>query len=84
MNFVKLIHLALAGAFADKYEYGTISNGTKARRNVRTGEVEFELWKPGEQGHADGYWHIVGSGWETTFVVDTSVNKSIIRTVVSN
>lgn len=84
MNFVKLIHLTMGSAVADRYEYGTIGTGLKARRSIRTGKVEFELWKPGEQGHADGYWHIVGSGWETTFVVDTSVNKSIIVTVVSN
>lgn len=32
------------------YEYGVLYGG-RARRVVRTGEVQFVLWKAGEQGH---------------------------------
>ena len=55
-----------------EWEHGTISNGSKARRHTKTGEVQFLLWKAGEQGHKDGFWHKVGSGWEETFKKEES------------
>ena len=39
-----------------------------ARRNVFTGEVQFVLWKAGEQGHTKDYYHRVGNGWEKEFI----------------
>lgn len=51
------------------YEYGHVSD-TPARRNRTTGEVQFVLWKAGEQGHQQDYWHKFGDGWEKQFVPD--------------
>lgn len=50
------------------YEYGYIRSGTRVRRNVKTGVVEFVLWKAGEMGHTEDCWHTVGAGWAQTFV----------------
>lgn len=47
---------------ADRYDYGLTENGLPARQHKKTGVIEFMLWKPGEQGHKDGYWHKVGDG----------------------
>lgn len=46
------------------YEYGTLGNGLRARRHRRSGLVEFVLWKAGEQGHEEDYWHRAGDGHE--------------------
>lgn len=37
------------------------------RLNVKTGRVEFVLWKAGQQGHNTDYWHEMGIGWEQFF-----------------
>lgn len=49
------------------YEYGFVGD-TPARRNRKTGEVQFVLWKAGEQGHKEDFWHKFGNGWEKQFV----------------
>lgn len=52
----------------DKFEYGTAGmNKTQARRNIKTGVVEFVLWKAGEQGHKEDYWHPFDKTWFSTF-----------------
>lgn len=38
------------------YIYGRVE-GRVARKNRKTGAVQFVLWKAGEQGHAEDYWH---------------------------
>jgi hypothetical protein len=38
------------------WEHGDC-NGRRARRNRLTHEVEFVLWKAGEQGHAEDFWY---------------------------
>ncbi len=53
------------------YEYGHVGD-TPARRNRMTGEVQFVLWKAGEQGHQQDYWHKFGDGWEKRFAPDLS------------
>lgn len=58
-----------------KHVYGVILNKddtvrNKARINRKTGDVEFMLWKAGEQGHTEDFWHRMGSGWETMFQPD--------------
>ncbi len=40
----------------------------KVRLNTKTGRVEFVLWRAGEQGHAEDFWHPMGPGWEEHFV----------------
>ena len=56
----------------EQWEYGHINygQGSRSRRHLKSGKVELLLWKPGEQGHPNGYWHIVGDGWAETFVAD--------------
>lgn len=53
-----------AGAMVSKrchsplYEYGKDSRDDKPlRRNRVNGEVQFILWKEGEQGHQKDYWY---------------------------
>lgn len=38
-----------------------------ARRDRITGEVQFVLWKAGEQGHQQDYWHRFDSYWWDQF-----------------
>lgn len=38
------------------------------RLNTRTGRVEFVLWRAGQQGHTEDYWHEMGCGWELHFI----------------
>jgi len=58
------------------FEYGTIRNGAKARRNSVTGVVEMLLWKAGEQGYEKDFYHKVGDGWDKTF--------STVREILNN
>ena len=53
-----------------EYEYGYVKQ-TRARRNRFTGEVQFVLWKAGEQGHNEDYWHKFDSSWWPLFIRDT-------------
>lgn len=51
------------------FTHGTIPGESgKYRLNKKTGDVEFELWAAGEQGHKAPYWHRMGSGWSSLFV----------------
>jgi hypothetical protein len=45
-----------------QWEYGTCRD-MPARRHCRTGEVQFVMWKAGEQGHAKDYWHQFHPYW---------------------
>lgn len=49
-----------------QYKYGWLYvNGCKrsrARFNRKTGDTEFVLWKPYEQGHSKNYWYRCGIG----------------------
>jgi hypothetical protein len=53
--------------------YGHIINLDGSYRNAarlnQSGRAEFVLWKAGEQGRKEDYWHQMGSGWEKQFVV---------------
>lgn len=50
-----------------KYTYGKVvkpdGDFTHARRNNFTGEVQFILWRAGEQGHEKDYWHQFDKYW---------------------
>lgn len=67
-----------------KYIYGrvemTIDNRLHVRENVRlntsTGRVEFVLWKAGQQGHTEDYWHVMGEGWEKGFTAYGAEGRS--------
>ena len=49
-----------------QYEYGQIK-GQVSRRHIKTGEVQFILWKAGEQGHDDDHWHRYDHSWWPQF-----------------
>lgn len=51
----------------NKWEYGTC-NGRNARRNKKTGAVQFVLWEAGEAGHTVDYWHNFDSSWWSSFI----------------
>ena len=48
------------------WEYG-VCRGRRARRCKRTGEVQFILWKAGEQDHREDFWHPFNSYWWNEF-----------------
>jgi hypothetical protein len=50
----------------DPWVYGEC-NGRVARRHRRKGIVQVILWKPGEQGFADNFWHAMDSSWWAQF-----------------
>lgn len=52
------------------WEYG-ICHDRIARRHKTTGDVQFVLWKAGEQGHIEDYWVNFGHGWGDLFVKDS-------------
>ena len=53
-----------------KYTYGTIKDRTGVvRLNHKTGDIEFVLWKAGEQGHKFDCWHRMGDGWKQGFII---------------
>jgi hypothetical protein len=71
-----LIRMKLRKINKDQWEMGSVK-GTVARRNRLTGECQFVLWKAGEQGHAQDFWHKFGPGWDMSFVSDS--NKAITQ-----
>jgi hypothetical protein len=44
-----------------------VSRPVPARKHRIRGNVQFVLWKAGEQGHAEDYWHDFNSYWWPTF-----------------
>jgi hypothetical protein len=47
--------------------YG-ICNGSIARKHRKKGNVQMILWKAGEQGHKEDYWHDFDSSWWPQFI----------------
>ena len=56
----------LYGVSISVWEYGTCS-GRNARRNKITKNVQFVLWKAGEQGHKKDFWHNFDPSWYELF-----------------
>lgn len=48
--------------------YGTCNN-RPARKHRKKGNVQFVLWKAGEQGHKEDFWINFGAGHEVNFKV---------------
>lgn len=48
------------------WEYGQLNNRF-ARRHKRKRNVQFILWKAGEQGHQKDYWHNFDPSWWSSF-----------------
>lgn len=58
----------------DNFEYGTLNN-KKARRHTVNKNVQFVLWKKGEQGHTEDYWINSDSSWWSGFIKDSDDAK---------
>jgi hypothetical protein len=56
-------------AVNNAWVYGYVK-GTRARLNTITNQCQFVLWKAGEQGHTEDFWHNMGDGWVKHFVAD--------------
>lgn len=52
-----------------EWEYGVAGpdGGRPARRHTKLGNVQFVLWKAGEQAHTVDYWHNFDPYWWPTF-----------------
>jgi hypothetical protein len=57
------------------YEHG-MCIGRPARRRRKTGEVQFVLWKAGQQGHTNDYWHRFDESWWPCFVAKAEGEKA--------
>jgi cysteinyl-tRNA synthetase len=57
-----------------QYTFGSIGD-TPARKNNKTGEVQFVLWKAGEQGHKEDYWIRFDSSWWSQFKPEINDEK---------
>jgi hypothetical protein len=60
-----------------RYIYGRVEREDGAyrsnvRMDTRSGRVQFILWRAGEQGHSEDYWHDMGSGWERYFIKEAA------------
>ena len=52
-----------------EWEYGLAGSDLKtARRHRKNGNVQFLIWKPGEQGWPNGKWVNFDSSWWKTFI----------------
>lgn len=49
-----------------QWVYGTCNN-RPARKHRKNGNVQFVLWKAGEHGHKEDFWHNFGDGHEVNF-----------------
>lgn len=56
----------------DVWEYG-ICHNLIARRHKKKGNVQMILWKAGQQGHKEDYWHNFDRSWWNQFIPN---NKS--------
>jgi hypothetical protein len=55
----------LKNFFRPEWEYGTCKG--KIARRGKEGNVQFVMWKAGEQGHTEDYWVDYSSYWWTAF-----------------
>lgn len=52
----------------EKWEYGVCGHDERpARRHKKNGNVQFVLWRGGEQGYEKDHWHDFDRSWWTTF-----------------
>lgn len=58
--------LNLFGVSFSVWEYGTCSS-RNARRHKILKNVQFVLWKAGEQGHKRDFWHNFDTSWYELF-----------------
>lgn len=69
MSLKSMLKFLVPLHITEPWEYGNV-NGTLARRHRKTGECQFVLWKKGQQGHQEDYWHRFGDGHEAYFIPD--------------
>ncbi len=52
-----------------KWEYG-YCNGVRTRRHIKNGNLQFVLWKSGEQKNTEDTWVDADPCWSRAFVKD--------------
>jgi hypothetical protein len=55
----------------DPWQYGTV-DGYKARRHRKNKNVQFILWKAGQEGHQEDFWHDFDESWWVKFIPDNN------------
>jgi len=55
--------------------YGTCRD-RRARKHRKKGNVQFVLWKAGEQGHKEDFWHDFHKHWWGAFIANTDQNNN--------
>ena len=59
--------LRLCGVGFSVWDYGTC-HYREARKHKLKGNVQFVLWKKGEHGHKNNFWHNFDHSWWVQFV----------------
>ncbi len=60
----------------DVWIYGKCNN-LPARKHIIKGNVQMKLFKAGEHGHKEDYWHDFDSSWWLKFKPDIIKNKIV-------
>lgn len=58
----------------DLWTYGTCS-GKLARRHKINKNVQMKLWKAGEQGNKEDYWHNFDRSWWHEFIPNKNIDN---------
>lgn len=58
----------------NRWEYGTLASGLRARRRVRTGHVEYLLHARGEHGRPDDFWYPPHTDHWPSFIADRTAS----------
>ena len=69
MTLLRRLLCWLTGHRLTVWQYGTCHGG-RARRHRFFRNVQFVIWKAGEQGHAEDYWIDMNEFWWPQFVSD--------------
>ncbi len=59
----------------DKWEHGLCRGNIPARRHRVKGNVQFVIWKEGEQGYKEEQWIDFNEYWWNTFIEDPNVQE---------
>lgn len=70
----RLVRLYRRRAHAREWEYG-MCDKCRARRNQKTGAVQFVLWPAGEQGHRFDFWHNFDRTWWSLFLPNVQAQR---------
>ena len=67
-QLLNTIRVFIFGETQCEWDFG-FCGGAEARKHKKHGNVQFVLWKAGEQGHEKDFWHDFDKSWWTLFQV---------------